>query len=90
MIVFLLKILKNTNLNVKYLNLLRLRGNVIIALEAERIMEEIFNEVKQFILRENITADSWKGGNIEDLSLGLLPKIIQRFKNGSTTSTSKI
>ena len=87
MIVFLLRVLKNTNLNVKYLNLLRSRGNVIIALEAERIIDEIFNEVEKFILRENITADSWKGGSIEDLSLGLLPKIIQRFKNGSITNT---
>ena len=80
----LAQVLGNDNLTVKYLNYLRLRGNVIIAKEAGRIMDEIFKQMKEFILKEKVTSDNWGSLLIEDLSMALLPKIIHRFKNRCT------
>ena len=74
-------VLENEHLNVKHLNYLSKSGNATISFEANNKLIQIFVEMKKFIIKENITADTWGNLSFDDLSKALIPVVKERFNN---------
>ena len=80
----------NKNVDIKHLNLLLSSNNVMISHAAREKLEEIFEIMKKFIIKGNLSIDDWGNRPLDNLSLATIEIEINRFQKRSDSFSREI